>query len=294
MKWTIMMPCLNEADIIESKLDYCLNIGNVVVVEGSIPQTYDIGTNGFSSDGTTEILKSYSDRIKYIPGGRFKTRKDLQNEGMKYIFKNFTDTEILWVCGVDEFINTDCLKIIENHFSKTQDWLLYWDLINLKDATIAYKDRIRDSVSFPFAPGITLTGGVFQERFYRYRMDLSYSTAHAMADSLNRTLYCHPDYFFHRSAIITETKYKIFHYKYRDGLKRMLKQEMSYLVEDFKEEPNTEETFAKAKILLHRVFYSDEVHIEKEWHPSEVLKSKWFKYEPIDYNWNITLDEVLL
>ncbi len=294
MKWTILMPVLNEVDIIESKLEYLKSIGRTVVVEGSIPQTYDVGPNGLSTDGTTEILKSYSDKINYIAGGKYKDRKDLQNAALFYIHKNFPETEILWTVGTDEFISMDAKSIIDKYFETAKGWLLYWDLLNLADPTRGFKDNAPISRPFPFSPGKIITAGIFHERFYRYRNDLNYLNAHCMGDSFGRPLYMHPDYYFHRHLFIPDTKDKIFHYKYIDGLRKLLKAEMSYLVEDERMIPNSEENFDRAKETLKKKFEKDEVSIKKEWHPIEVQKSKWFKYEPITYNWNISLDQVLL
>lgn len=292
------MPVLNEGKIIESKIEHCLQIGNVVVVEGSIPQTYDVGPKGLSSDETTEILKSFGDKITYIPVGsirdepQMKARAKLQNIAIDCVHRKFPDTEILHRTDADEFIDLKYIAQIEEMFKNSNAWLIYTDLINLIDGKHYRPNIAPNSQQFPFAPGTTLKSGLYHERFYRYRPDLHYSnSAHCLVDSFNRPLFWHPDYYFQRC--IAPQEIKIFHYKYVDGFKRLLKAEMSYLSEDEDMVPMSQECFNKAKERLKRILDGVKILLQEEEHCSNVRNSKWFKYEDISYDWNIKLEDVL-
>jgi len=295
MYWTIFMPVLNEERIIDAKIKHCLNITKrVVVVEGSIPQTEDVGQNGLSTDGTTEILKSYADRIVYLPVGKCDNRIILQNHALDFIRQEFPDTEILHRTDADEFIDLKWLDEIEKCFRSGPYWLIYTDLINLVDST-RYTKNVGNSTlkHFPFCPDIFLPpGGAFHERFYRYRFDLHYEhSAHALTDSFGRIIYQHPDYYFHR-MIIPNPDIKIFHYKYIDGFKRLLKAEMSYLAEDEHMIPRSDEIFNKAKLRLRNILENTSYPLKLEDHCSHMRESKYFKFEPIKYDWSITLGDV--
>jgi len=304
MIWTTFMPVLNEGKIIESKILHSLSFSrHVVVVEGSIPQTYDVAPNGLSSDETTEILKQYADRITYLPVGRQADRATLQNHALNYIHKHFPDTEILHRTDADEFISDKSLKYIDNYFddSKNHDWMIYTNLVNLIDGTCYRANDAPKGANFPFRKGLVLSSGMYHERFYRYRPDMLYrGTAHALSDWAQRHFYNHPDYYFNRNLLdFAFTPYengfpiRILHYKYIDGFKRLLKAEMSYLVEDEHMIPNSEDNFTRAKERLKKILDGKSEVIERSEHCTEVLASKWFKYEKLNYDWNITLDEVL-
>jgi hypothetical protein len=141
---------------------------------------------------------------------------------------------------------------------------------------------------------------MFHERFYRYRRDLHYESAHALSDMFGRALYSHPDYYFHRA--IADPKIKILHYKYIDGPLKLLKSEMSYIMEDNIKKnptdmdwiPNSPEILEFAKERLAGIFRNDTKPLRLEEHPKEVRKAKWFKYEPINYDFKkITVDDIL-
>jgi hypothetical protein len=298
------MPVLNEGKIIESKILHSLSFSrHVVVVEGSIPQTYDVKENGLSSDETSEILKQYADRITYLPVGRQSDRSTLQNHALNYIHKNFPDTEILHRTDADEFISDKALKYIDREFEHYQnkDWLIYTDLVNLVDGTRYRPNDAPKGNTFPFCKGLTLCSGMYHERFYRYRPDMLYrGTAHALSDWAQRPFYAHPDYYFNRNKVDWAWEpqtpgypIRILHYKYIDGFKRLLKAEMSYLVEDEHMIPNSDANFNRAKERLKKILDGQCEPIQREEHCQEVIASKWFKYEKAEYNWNITLYEVL-
>ena len=295
MKWTIFMPVLNEAAIIESKILHSLDIGRVVVVEGSIPQTRDVGSNGLSSDGTSEILKSYSDKIVYLPVGMKRNRAEYQNDALLYIHKNMADTEILHRTDADEFIDLQAIDTIEQHFYEINDWMIYTDLINFSSATTATNNVAPlGSVGFPFCRDKYLTAGMYHERFYRYRPDLLYKqSAHCLSDSMGRPLFAHPDYYFNRSILGTEICSPIFHYKYIDGFERLIKAEMSYLEEDEKMPRGAPPTFDMAMKRLRNILGSASHIIPWEEHCSRVRESKWFVYEPAKYNLDLTYEEFM-
>jgi hypothetical protein len=192
----------------------------------------------------------------------------------------------------------DLLPEIENKFRSGPYWLVYTDLVNLNSAKKYRANIAPQSKPFPFAPNMSFGGGTFHERFYRYRPDLMYAvSAHAMStiersmDGMmnQRPLFYHPDYYFNRTAM----SLKIFHYKYLDGFKKLLKSEMSYLVEDENMIPNQQETFDKAKDRLRSILLGPSHDLKLQDHCKEVRESKWFKFEDINYNWNMSLDEVL-
>jgi len=310
MIWTTFMPVLNEGKIIESKILNALSFSkHVVVVEGSIPQTYDVKENGLSSDETTDILKSYADRITYLAAGKQPDRSTLQNKALEYIHTHFPDTELLHRTDADEFINEKAISVIENEFAAKPLWMLYTDLVNLVDGSQFRPNRAPQGRVFNFTPNIQLAAGMYHERFYRYRPDLLYrGTAHALSDGLGRSLYWHPDYYFNRELFTTvdttrsfelrnEAKQfypiRILHYKYIDGFKRLLKAEMSYLVEDEHMIPNDERTFSRAKERLKGVLDGQLGEIVVAEHAKEVVQSKWWSPNKLSYDWNITLDEVL-
>jgi hypothetical protein len=163
---------------------------------------------------------------------------------------------------------------------------------------------------FGFCPNTHLTSGMYHERFYRYRPDLLYrGTAHALSDGLGRSLYWHPDYYFNRELFLNSNMeivnglerpmmvggepIRILHYKYIDGFKRLLKAEMSYLSEDEHMVPMSDACFTAAKTRLKSILDGQLQPIPPSEHAKEVVNSKWWKPEPLQYDWNITLDEVL-
>jgi hypothetical protein len=310
MIWTTFMPVLNEGKIIESKILNALSFSkHVVVVEGSIPQTYDVAPNGLSSDETSDILKGFADRITYLPVGRQPDRATLQNKALEYIHTHFPDTEILHRTDADEFLKDQGILAIENEFKNKPLWMLYTDLVNMVDGSQFRPNNAPKGRYFGFCPNTHLTSGMYHERFYRYRPDLLYrGTAHALSDGLGRSLYWHPDYYFNREVFTqydtSEYFYlrdqpqklqplRILHYKYIDGFKRLLKAEMSYLAEDEHMVPMSDACFTAAKTRLKSILDGQLSTISPSEHAKEVVNSKWWKPEPLQYDWNITLDEVL-
>lgn len=292
MKWTAFMPVLNEGQIIESKIKHLLDLTDrVVVVEGSVPQAYETSPEGLSADNTTEILESYSDKIVHIKAGKCKNKIELQNHALGFIHKNLSDTEILHRTDADEFCNEGVYNIIESCFARDNNWLIYTDLINLVDATSANPNTAPQGIPFPFCKGKTLVAGRYHERFYRYRPDLHYGCSpQCLDDGLKRPLFCHPDYYFNREVLQSA---RIFHYKYVDGLDRLLKTEMGYLQRDMGMIPHSNEIFEAAKLRLKRILENPKIKIAKTTHCKHVRESDWFKYEPIKWNWDLDYDDWL-
>ena len=78
LKWGIFAPCINEIELIEAKLEWALErFDDIVMVEGHHKRYTNVNESGLSLDGTTEILKSYSDRIKYRPVGAINDVMDI-------------------------------------------------------------------------------------------------------------------------------------------------------------------------------------------------------------------------
>lgn len=296
MIWTTFLPVLNEADIIETKIIHSLShFQHVVIVEGSIPQTYNVGADGLSTDGTTEILKSYADKIDYIPAGKCKNRMELQNHALNLIRTKYPDTEILHRTDADEFEHERLLTNVEQTFATKDIWFLYTNLINLIDPTRARENIAPLGTPFPFTRGKWLRPGMYHERFYRYRNDLAYvHSAHCLTDSIGRPLFAHPDYYFQRDIYLgKDISDSIFHYKYIDGFEKILKAEMSYLAEDEHMQPYTEEIFNAALERVKKIIHGNVIPIEENRHCREVQNAKWFKYEPWKFNTDITFDEFM-
>jgi len=71
----------------------------IIIVEGSIPSFNDSANhNGSSKDGTVNFIKNYpGNKIKFIQG-KWKTKIQMQNEGLKYVTGDY-----VWIIDVDEF-----------------------------------------------------------------------------------------------------------------------------------------------------------------------------------------------
>jgi hypothetical protein len=290
MKWTFLMPVLNEANIIEARIKDALEIGNLVVVEGAIP-TFP-NDNGLSIDGTSEILKSYSDRILYIPARQQKDRIVLQNIGMLNLHKQFPETDILARTDADEFFNMETVEAVESQFRNSNDWVTY---VNMFD--VISKNKIKRRTQplekfFPFSPGVRICGGMYPERFYRYRPDLHYQYHDSiMADGLGIPFFAHPNYYFNRSITEMELPNGLIHYRCSDSFHNLIKKEMNYLAKDA---PMTEKLFLDAKSKLQYEFSNGIIFdFKEEWHPKYIKESPYYNEIDIKLNWDLTYIEFL-
>ena len=289
MKWCIFLPVLNEGKMIESKILHSLDIveeygGHVVVVEGSVPYATEVNEQGLSSDGTSEVLKNYEDKITYLPVGKQANKGDLQNHAIKYIHQNCRDSEILHRTDADEFLSMRDIEDIDDHFNETNDWFLYTNLRQLISPTKGVSDSPSPKgPSFNFNRNTRLRPGDFHERFYRYRPDLAYRVSpHALSDGLGRMLFNHPDYFFSRSVI---PEMYIYHYLYTGGVIDMLKHRMWYAARDNPNiEPLSIAAFDQGVKWIKDMVNQETVEIDKLYHCVRVRESKWFKYEDINYD----------
>jgi len=290
MKWTTFLPVLNEANIIEARIKNALEIGNVVVVEGSIPSFPN--ENGLSIDGTSEILKSYSDKILYIQAGAQKDRIALQNIGIAALHKRFPETDILARTDADEFFNRATIEAVEERFTKSQDWVTYITMFDMVSKTKAKLRTQPPEKYFAFAPGIRICGGMFPERFYRYRPDLHYQYHDSiMADGMGIPLFWHPNYYFNRSIMGMELPNGLIHYRCSDSFVSLIKKEINYLAKDA---PIEERIFNAAKGKLFYEFTNGTIiDFKEEWHPKEIRESPYFNQIDFTPNWDITYLEFL-
>lgn len=103
LKWGLYAQCINEKQLIGAKIEWALRLGmSVSICEGHHPnyKNFDPQTH-LSNDGTTEILKSYSDRINYIPAGEVPWQGALRDKAYKGLPQ---DLDVCIMSDIDEFI----------------------------------------------------------------------------------------------------------------------------------------------------------------------------------------------
>lgn len=172
-KWAIFAPCINEAQLIEAKIQWGLRHDfEVVIVEGHHPAYQNHDPNGLSNDGTTEILLSYEDRIKYVPVGPVEHEMVLRDIGYKKISK---DTDAVIMCDIDEFYLDKDLEYIDDLFRGDKiKHILTNSYIFLDNEYCAPHIQRKQSPPFFYADGINIHFGQWHERIFRYNKFYSY------------------------------------------------------------------------------------------------------------------------
>lgn len=210
LKWGIFAGCINEAQLIEAKIEWALRLGMAVsIVEGHHPNYKGETINGLSSDGTTEILKSYSDRIRYVPLGQVPAQNLLRHNAYKLLPK---DLDVVIMSDIDEFILEKDIEELDNmyKYKKNLKLTLLNSYIFLDDEYCApHIQRHQGEVKFNLETNIGY--GQFHERIFRYNKYYGYRISPFLVnDFYGRFIFDNSAYFNER--VLLEDMY-ILHYK---------------------------------------------------------------------------------
>jgi len=215
LKWGIFAPCINEIELIEAKLEWALErFDDIVMVEGHHKRYTNVNESGLSLDGTTEILKSYSDRIKYRPVGAINDVMDeavLRGVGYNALDK---DLDVVIMCDVDEFYLDKDLEYIEA-FYKRNKYLkstVTNSYIFLDNEHCAPHIQRKQGPPFAFSKQHNqLHMGMFHERIFRYSKWYSYNVSPFLVNDLyGRFIFSNEIYYDDR--VILEDVFML-HYK---------------------------------------------------------------------------------
>lgn len=232
-KIKLFFPIINEIELIEAKLEWALErFDDISVVEGHHPKYTNVDPNGLSVDGTTEILVSYDDRIKYLPVGKVDNEMELRNLAYKYLSQ---ESGIAFMLDTDEFFLDKDLEFIDNIYKndKNLKYTLTNSYIFLDGKHCAPHIQRFQSKPFPYCDNITVQFGQWHERIFRYNKWYSYHRSPFLVnDFYGRFLY-NDEIYYNERALFPEVY--LLHYKnfkraeaekrmqmydsYRDGVK---------------------------------------------------------------------------
>lgn len=211
LKWGIFAPCINEGQLVETKLEWLLErFNDISIVEGHHPKYENVDPNGLSVDATTEILLSYDDRIKYLPVGKVDNEIELRDLAYKYLDK---DLDVVIMCDMDEFYLDEDLDYIDNLYRRNKDLKLTLtnSYIFLDDKYCAPHLKRIQSQPFKFAKGVDVHFGQWHERIFRYSPWYSYRRSPFLInDFYGRFLY--NDEIYYGERMLLEDVYML-HYK---------------------------------------------------------------------------------
>ena len=248
LKWGIFAGCINEETLIEAKLEWALERGFAVsIVEGHHPHYKNVNESGLSIDKTTEILKSYADRINYQPLGKVAWQGILRDKAYKGLPE---DCDVVIMSDIDEFILDPDIEMLDKIYKHRKDIVL--TLLNsyiFLDNEYCAPHIQRDEGGVKFGLDLNINLGQYHERIFRYNKFYGYKRSPFLInDIFGRFILSNSCYFNDR--MLFEDKY-ILHYK------------------NFK----IEEAKARHKMYKER---GDKIDYGNEW--KELDKNK-FKYE---------------
>lgn len=210
-KLKLFFPIINEIELIEAKLEYALGLDmEISVVEGHHPAYTNVDPNGLSVDGTTEILISYDDRIKYLPVGKVDNEMELRNLAYKYLSH---DPGIALMFDTDEFMLEKDLIFLDGEYKKDKDlkYILTNSYIFLDGKYCAPHIQRFQSKPFPYSDNITVQFGQWHERIFRYNKWYSYHRSPFLInDFYGRFLY--NDEIYYNERLLFPEVY-LLHYK---------------------------------------------------------------------------------
>ena len=190
LKWGLFAPCLNEIELVEAKIEWALErFGDISLVEGHHPMYKDVNESGLSIDGTTEILKSYSDRIKYTPLGSAPSETVMRDTAYKKLNK---DLDVVIMCDMDEFYLDKDLDYIDSIYKTNKDLKLTLtnSYIFLDDRFCAPHIKRIQSAPIRFNKDVNVHFGEWHERIFRYDPWYSYQRSITLInDFYGRFLY---------------------------------------------------------------------------------------------------------
>lgn len=257
MKWGIFAGCINEAELIEAKIEWALNRDmNVSIVEGHHPNYTDVGENHLSIDGTTEILESYADRINYKPIGLVKHQAVLRDTAYKNLPE---DTEICIMSDIDEFYTDEDLEYLDSLYKRRKNLKLTVtdSLIFLDDEYCSPHIRRKEGNPFLFNKNRYMWFGQFHERIFRYNKYYGYERSPFLInDIFKRFIFSDPVYIGDR--ILTEDV-KMLHYKNFKMKEAKKRHEM------YKERGDKEDYTQEWKILEENKFKYEGEHPKEVW-----------------------------
>lgn len=209
LKWGIYAGCINEEQLIEAKIEWALRLGmEVSIVEGYHPNYNGKTKNGLSSDKTTEILESYSDKINYNPVGEVPAQQLLRH----YAYKGLPEVDVAIMSDIDEFILEKDIEELDRmyNFNKNLKLTLLNSYIFLdNEYCAAHIQRNQGEVKFNLTRNISY--GQFHERVFRYNKYYGYRrNPFLINDFYGRFIFDNSAYFNER--IVLDDMY-ILHYK---------------------------------------------------------------------------------
>lgn len=202
LKWGIYAPCLNEVQLIDAKLEWALErFDDISLCEGHHPKYTNVNDSGLSIDGTSEILKSYSDRIKYTPVGKVDNEMMLRDIAYQKLNK---DLDVVIMCDADEFYLDKDLELIDDLYKRNKELKLTLtnSYIFIDDKFCAPHIQRKQSPPFKFNKNAQVHFGQWHERIFRYNKWYSYHRSPFLVnDFYGRFLYNDEIYFGERELL---------------------------------------------------------------------------------------------
>ena len=174
LKWGLYAPCINEIELIEVKLEWALErFDSICIVEGHHPAYTNINESGLSVDGTSEILKSYSDRINYIPIGKVNHEIELR----ELAYRGLDKCDVCIMGDIDEFYLDNDLEYMDNLYKRNKDLKLTltnsYIFLDNKHCAPHIQRKQGDGIFFnKQIPQLFM--GQYHERIFRYNKFYSY------------------------------------------------------------------------------------------------------------------------
>jgi len=217
LKWGIFAGCINEGQLIEAKIKWALRLGMAVsIAEGHHPDYKGkVTTDGLSTDGTTEVLEKYKDKIIYAPLGKVAHQAVLRDTA----YKNLpTDLDVVIMSDIDEFYTEEDLNTIDLMYVKDKDLKLTVtnSYIFLDNKYCAPHVQHVDGGAIKFNKKWTFHLGQWHERIFRYNKFFSYSRSpFIINDIYGSFIFMDSGYFGEREVLpsIYQLHYKNFKMK---------------------------------------------------------------------------------
>jgi len=257
LKWGLFAPCINEIELIEAKLEWALErFDDISIVEGHHKHYKNVSEVGLSVDGTSEILQSYSDRIKYNPVGIVNVEGTeefiLRDTAYQALNK---DLDVVVMCDIDEFWLDKDLDFLDEQYLRNKNLkLTATNSLIFLDNEYCAKHIQRNQGTFAFdlddnGNVRTVNFGQWHERIFRYNEYYRYDASPFLInDMYGRFIFSHQIYFNERKLF---PEIYMLHYK------------------------NFKRAEAEKRTEMYNT-YNDNVKHDTEW---DELELKKFKYD---------------
>ena len=211
LKWGIYAGCINEEILIEPKIKWALRHDMTVsICEGHHPNYKNVNESGLSVDKTTEILESYSDRIKYTPAGAVPHQMVLRDIAYKGLPQ---DLDVVIMSDIDEFLTDADLEELDHMYKINKDLKLTLtnSYIFLDNEHCCSHLMNTGYENIEFNKKYFLTLGHWHERIFRYNKFYQYTRSPFLInDYIGRFIFTNSAFFNERELL---PDMYILHYK---------------------------------------------------------------------------------